>query len=93
MVIAVLKVTLHAPWVHSLKEKRSELKSLLARIRNTFNVSAAETDAQDVHQTMVISVAAIAADHKLADSILESIQRFIEQNTDAEVVGVETEYR
>jgi uncharacterized protein YlxP (DUF503 family) len=93
MVIAVIKVTLHAPWVHSLKEKRSELKSLLARIKNKFNVSAAETEAQDTHQTLVITVAAIAANHQLADSIMENIQRFIEQNTDAEVIGVETEYR
>jgi uncharacterized protein YlxP (DUF503 family) len=93
MVIAVMTVTLRAPWVHSLKEKRSELKSLLAKIRNTFNVSAAETDQQDVHQTLVICVAAIAANHQLADSTMESIERFIEQNTDAEVVGVEREER
>lgn len=93
MIVAVLTVTLNAPWVHSLKEKRSELKSLLAKIRNKFNVSAAETSAQDTHQTLVITVAAIAPDHRLADSIMENIQRFIEQNTDAEIVAVEAEYR
>jgi uncharacterized protein YlxP (DUF503 family) len=93
MVIAVLKVTLRAPWVHSLKEKRSILKSLMAKIKNKYNVSVAETDAQDIHQTLVITVAAIAADRPLADSILENVQRFIENNTDAEVVGIETELR
>jgi uncharacterized protein YlxP (DUF503 family) len=93
MMIAVLTVTLHAPWVHSLKEKRSALKSLLAKLRNNFNVSAAESGAQDVHQTLVITVAALAADRRIADSTFESLQRFIEQNTDAEVVGFETEYR
>lgn len=93
MVIAVLQVRLHAPWVHSLKEKRSVLKSLMAQIRNKFNVSVAETDAQDTHQSLVITVAAVAANRQLADSILERIQRFIEQNTDAEVVGIETEFR
>ncbi len=93
MVIAVLTVRLYAPWVHSLKEKRSVLKSLLAKIRNQFNVSAAETDEQDTHQTVVITIASIAANHQLADSMLENFQRFIEQNTDAEIVGVETEYR
>ena len=93
MVIALLTVRLRAPWVHSLKEKRSELKSLLAKIRNQFNVSAAELDEQDIHQTLVIGVAAIAANHQLADSIMENIQGFIEQNTDAEVVRVEVEYR
>lgn len=93
MVIAVLQVRLYAPWVHSLKEKRSVLKSLMAQIRNKFNVSVAETDAQDAHQTLVITVAVVAASRQLADSILESIQRFVEQNTDAEVIGIETEFR
>ena len=93
MVIAVLTVTLRAPWVHSLKEKRSVLKSLLAKLRNQFNVSAAETDDQDVHQTMVITAAAVAPNHQLADSILESLERFIESNTDAEVTDVRREYR
>jgi uncharacterized protein YlxP (DUF503 family) len=93
MIIAVLKVTLRAPWVHSLKEKRSELKSLLARLRNTFNVSVGETDAQDVHQTLVITVAAVAADHRQADSIMDSVEKFIEGNTDAEVIAVEREER
>lgn len=93
MVIAVLTVRLYAPWVHSLKGKRSVLKSLLAKIKNQFNVSAAEIEEQDTHQTLVIAVAAIAANHQLADSILAHIQSFVEQNTDAEVVGIETEYR
>ena len=93
MVIAVLRVTLRADWAHSLKDKRSELKSLLARLRNTFNVSAAETDAQDVHQTIVITVAAIAADRRLADAEMEAVERFIERSTDAEIIAVEREYR
>ena len=93
MVIAVLKITLRAPWVHSLKEKRSVLKSLLAKLRNTFNVSAAETEMQDVHQTLVITIAAVAGSRQLADGIFESLERFAEQNTDAEVVGIEREYR
>jgi uncharacterized protein YlxP (DUF503 family) len=65
----------------------------MVKIKNKFNVSVAETDAQDAHQTLVITVAAVAADRPLADSILENIQRFIEENTDAEVIGVETELR
>ena len=93
MVIAVLKVKLNAPWVRSLKEKRSILKSLMTKIRNKFNVSVTESEAQDVHQTLVITVAALAATHQLADSIMANIQRYIEGNTDAEVVGIETEFR
>ena len=49
--VFVLKIKLYAPWVHSLKEKRMVVKSLLAKIRNKFQVSVAEVEAQDVHQT------------------------------------------
>ena len=38
MRVVVLTLTLYAPWVHSLKEKRMEIKSLLQRLRNKFNV-------------------------------------------------------
>ena len=47
MKIAVITFRLHAPWVHSLKEKRMIVKSLIARLQNKFHVSAAEVDEQD----------------------------------------------
>ncbi len=93
MQIAVLTVTLYAPWVHSLKEKRMEVKSLVSRLRNKFNVSAAEVDEQDIHQTIVIGVAAVASDRAQADSILEHALRFIESNTEAEILLAERENR
>lgn len=93
MLIATLEVTLRAPWVHSLKEKRMVVKSLLARVRNKFNVSVAEISQQDVHQTIVVGVAGIAANTAQGDSILENVLSFIEANTDAEVVSVERECR
>ena len=50
---------LRASWVHSLKEKRMIVKSLIAKLQNRFHVSAAEIDEQDTHQIIVIGVAAI----------------------------------
>ncbi|MBC8546517.1 DUF503 domain-containing protein [Clostridiaceae bacterium NSJ-31] len=91
MTVAVLTLRLRAPWVHSLKEKRMELRSLLAKLRNKFNVSVAETDEQDTHQLLVISAAAVATDSAQADSILDHVLAFVEANTEAEVVAVERE--
>ena len=51
--IAVLTIKLHAPWVHSLKEKRMIVKSVVAKIQNKFQVSAAEVEDQDIHQSIV----------------------------------------
>lgn len=89
MVIAVLELKLHFPWVHSLKEKRMELKSLCSKARNKFNVSVAEIDEQNIHQLAVMGFAGIAADRAQADSIMDNILNFIEMNTQGEIIGIE----
>ena len=91
MLIVSLRIKLHAPWVHSLKEKRMIVKSLMAKLQNKFNVSVAEVDEQDIHQTIVIGVAAIVPHHAQADSFTEELQYFIEGNTEAEIVEIEKE--
>lgn len=91
--VLVLKIKIYAPWVHSLKEKRMVVKSLLAKIRNKFQVSVAEVEMQDVHQTIVIAVAAIAAHQAQADSMEEEILKFVERSTEAEIVESETGIR
>lgn len=91
MIIACMTFTLRAPWVHSLKEKRMIVKSLVSKLHNRFNVSASEIDEQDTHQIIVIGVAAIAPHSAMADSIMEEISAFVEENTDAEIIGEERE--
>lgn len=91
MIILALKIKLRASWVHSLKEKRMAVKSLLVKLRNKYNVSTAEVEQQDVHQTIVIGVAAIVPHHAQADSVMEEIQHFIEQNTEAEILEIDRE--
>ena len=49
------------------------VKSLLGKIRSRYAVSAAEIDEQDIHQTIVIGVAAIVAHTAQADSVMDDI--------------------
>lgn len=49
MIIEAATVKLYASWVHSLKEKRMVVKSIISKTRNKFNVSISEADAQDIH--------------------------------------------
>ena len=86
MRIAAMTFRLHAPWVHSLKEKRMIVKSLVAKLQNKFHVSAAEVDEQDVHQIIVIGVAAIVPHNAMADSLMDDISRFLEESTEAEIL-------
>lgn len=91
MRIGALTVTLYAPWVHSLKEKRMLVQSLLKKTRDRFNVSAAEVDAQDLHQTLVLGFVCAAGTTQLADSILDKVLGFIEANTEAQVTQIHRE--
>ena len=93
MIITAMTIRLHAPWVHSLKEKRMEVRSLLARVRSQFNVSAAEVGDQDIHQSITIGIAAIAANGAQADSILDSVIHFVEANSEALIVSIDRERR
>ena len=92
MIVGVARITLELPAAHSLKEKRGVLKSLLARLQNRFNVSAAEVEAQDTWGIAVIGVACASTSARHADEILASIIRFVEQNgADYYVSDVQTE--
>lgn len=93
MKIAVITFRLHAPWVHSLKEKRMIAKSLVAKLQNKFHVSAAEVDEQDIHQIIVIGVASIVPHNAMADSLMEEISLYLENNTEAEIIDEEREIR
>ena len=93
MRIAAMTFRLHAPWVHSLKEKRMIVKSLIAKLQNRFHVSAAETDEQDIHQIIVIGIAAIVPHNAMADSLMDEISLFMEENTEAEILDEMREIR
>ena len=93
MIIAVMTFRLHAPWVHSLKEKRMIVKSLTAQLQNRFHVSAAEIDEQDTHQIIVIGAAAVVPHHALADSLMDEVSQFVETATDAQILEETRETR
>ena len=69
------------------------VKSLVAKLQNRFRVSAAEIDEQDTHQIIVIGVAAIVPHNAMADSLMDKISSFVEDNTEAEILDEEREIR
>lgn len=91
MKILLLRVTLRAEWVHSLKEKRMIVLSITKRLRNKFNVSVSEVGNQDLHQSIIIGIASVGTSYDILHSMKEIILDFIEDNTDAEIVNIEEE--
>lgn len=68
----------------SLKDKRSLLKSLIARIQNKFNVSVAEIDDQDLRQKALVGVAIISNSSKHANQVLSKVVELVQR--EAEIV-------
>jgi len=92
MTIGVCRVSLRLPENHSLKGKRQVVKSLIARLHNRFNVSAAEIEDHDSWQIASIGVAIVSNDERHADQVLASVLSFIRsERLDAELVDYETE--
>lgn len=92
MIIGVCTVTLQLIGVHSLKEKRSIVKSLLARMRNTYNVSVAEVDAQESHGRAILGIACVSASGEYARGQLDALIRWIEtERPDVPVIDYEIE--
>jgi uncharacterized protein len=82
-------VTLHAPAMQSLKDKRQILRSLLDRVRRKFNVSIAEVAAHDLHQKIVVGIACVGGTCSIARQIVDQAVRFIEDNCPVDVILVE----
>lgn len=80
MIIGACEITLYLPGVSSLKEKRSTVKSLLAKVRQKFNVSAAEVEHQDVWQSAGIGIVLVTNSAPHANQTLQHVILWIEDN-------------
>ena len=77
MIVVLLSLELHLPESNSLKSKRMIIKSLKDRIRNKFNVSIAEVDANDLWQRSVLGVACVANETKIINAILNEVRSIV----------------
>jgi uncharacterized protein YlxP (DUF503 family) len=79
MVVGVCTVQFEI-FAQSLKEKRSVIKPILARVRDRFNVSAAEVEDQDTWQRSTLAFACVTSDADYAHGLLTKVVTFIEQS-------------
>lgn len=91
MKIGYLEIKLGAPWVHSLKEKRMIVRSLIAKVRQSFNVSIHEIGTQDEHQIITLGVTTGSNSSAQLQSVLDQVVNFIESNYETSVDDIFTE--
>ncbi|NCC80143.1 MAG: DUF503 domain-containing protein, partial [Clostridia bacterium] len=84
------KLTFRVSCVHSLKEKRSIVNSLKAKVKSRFNVSISETEDLDQHKSIVMGVAFISNDRSLVEGTMRKVADFILNSFDVELIEEET---
>jgi uncharacterized protein len=73
--------------VHSLKEKRSVIRPVIAELRRRFTVSAAETGNQDLHRRANIGVSVVAADRTHVVDVLDAAERLVAARPEVELLS------
>lgn len=74
--------------VHSLKEKRSVIRPVVAELQRKFSVSAAETGSHDLHRRAGIGMAVVSADRGHAVDMLDSAERLVAAHPEFELLSV-----
>jgi uncharacterized protein len=83
--VGVLRLTIYLPENHSLKGKRSVLRTIKARVRNKFNVSIAEAGDHDLWQRALLGISQVGTDEAFVDAALREVVRSIEDMQIAEL--------
>lgn len=73
--------------VHSLKQKRSVVRPIVAELQRRFAVSAAETGAQDLHRRAGIGLAVVAGDHAHLVEVLDAAERLVAARPEIELLS------
>ena len=74
--------------VHSLKEKRSLVRPLIAEVRRRFELSVAEVDHLDLHRRAGIGVAAVSPDRAHLVDVLDAVEQLVAYHPEVELLSV-----
>lgn len=74
--------------VHSLKQKRSVVRPIIAELQRKFLVSAAESGNQDLHRRAAIGVSVVASDRHHVVDVLDAVERQVAARPEIELLSV-----
>jgi uncharacterized protein len=73
--------------VHSLKQKRSLIRPVIAELHRRFSVSAAETGSMDLHRRAGIGIAVVSADRGHVIEVLDAAERLVAARPEMELLS------
>ncbi|HLR07968.1 MAG TPA: DUF503 domain-containing protein [Bacillota bacterium] len=89
--IVSLEVELFLYNCHSLKQKRSVIKRLLAKIQKDFNVAVAELAYHDLWNWTTLGFVTIANEYNHAERTIQDILKVIDSFTELECTTTDVE--
>jgi len=91
MIVGSLRVRLLLRDSRSLKDKRQVVRSIKDRLRQQFNVSVAEVEAQDNRQVVILGVAMVSNEARHVRDALQEIVEALRRHPVAEFLDHELE--
>lgn len=79
--------------VHSLKEKRSVVRPIVAQLHRQFAVSAAEVGDQELHRRATIGAALVAADRGHVVEVLDAVERLVAGRPEVDLLSAHRDVR
>ncbi|MEU9571737.1 DUF503 domain-containing protein [Streptomyces massasporeus] len=88
MYVGTLSFDLLLGDVHSLKEKRSLVRPIVAELQRKYGVSAAETGNQDLHRRAEIGLAVVSGEPGYLTDVLDRCERLVAGRPEVELLSV-----
>ncbi|HTL62814.1 MAG TPA: DUF503 domain-containing protein [Nitrospira sp.] len=86
VIVGLCTIELFIADSHSLKDKRQVVASLKDRLRQKFNLSVAEVEAQDLWQKAVLAVACVANEGRHVNQVLDQALNLVRSHPVVEIV-------
>jgi len=87
MYVGALELDVLLGDVHSLKEKRSLVRPVVAELRRRFEVAAAEAGHLDLHRRALLAVAVVAADAQHCRDVLDRCERLVADRPELDLLS------
>jgi len=87
MYVGALELDVLLGDVHSLKQKRSVVRPVLAELRRKFEVAVAEAGHLDLHRRALLGVSCVAAESGHVIEVLERCERLVAARPELELLS------
>ena len=92
MYVGVLSLDLLLGDVHSLKEKRSLVRPIVAELRKRYDVAAAEAGHVELHRRSLVGIAVVATEAAHCVEVLDACERLVASRPEVELLSARRQF-